>query len=72
LTHEEKIKLGVTRLLPTSLKEALGELEKDREWIEGALGKNYINLFLILKRKEMEKLAQLGVDERKMLLIQYF
>jgi glutamine synthetase len=71
-SDEEKAALGLTRLLPTSLDAALEELEKDRPWVEGALGKEYMKWFFILKKAEMKKLAEMDADERKLLMIQHF
>ena len=72
LSEEQRTGLGITKLLPKTFEEALAEVEADRAWVETALGKDYVNWFLTLKKFEAESLAKLDIRERKTLLLNHF
>lgn len=69
LSDEEKQQIGLTQLLPASLGEALEELEKNRTWVDGVLGADYVKWFMILKKAEMTQMSDMDQDQRKLLLI---
>jgi glutamine synthetase len=58
--------------LPHTLEEALAALERGREWVEGALGKDYVAWFLSLKGEEMKMWKDMVPNERKLKLIKYY
>lgn len=71
-TEEEKEKLGMTKLLPKSLDTALEELEKDRAWADKALGPEYVDWFLALKRAEMKTVSEMESKQRRLHMLNFF
>ena len=71
MTDEEKEEMGL-KLLPASLEEALEALEKAKEWMGGALGKEYVEWFLTLKREEMTAWKEMDVDARRLKLTTFY
>lgn len=71
-SQEELAEMGHTKILPPTLDEALTELEADLEWAEKALGKEYVQFFLIVKRAEVKALSEMDVEARRKLMIQHF
>ncbi|KAF5638044.1 fluG-like protein [Fusarium sp. NRRL 52700] len=71
-SDEEREKMGLTRLLPTSLDAALKELEDDRSWADSVLGQGYIDWFLALKRAEMETVLKMETKERRLHMLSFF
>ncbi len=72
LSEEQKRELGLTQLLPASLDEALEALEKGRGWMEGALGKEYVEWFVTLKGEEMKMWKGMDIDERRLKLTTFY
>ncbi|KAM0279625.1 hypothetical protein ACHAO9_011604 [Fusarium lateritium] len=71
-TEEEREKLGMTKLLPKSLEAALEELEKDKAWADKALGEEYVDWFLALKRAEIKTLSETESKQRRFQLLNFF
>ncbi|KAF9765756.1 hypothetical protein IL306_001896 [Fusarium sp. DS 682] len=71
-SDDEREKMGLTKLLPTSLEAALQELEDDKTWADEVLGQGYIDWFLALKRAEMETLSKMETKERRLHLLSFF
>ncbi|PNP76973.1 hypothetical protein FNYG_09586 [Fusarium nygamai] len=71
-SDEEREKMGLTKLLPTSLEAALKELEDDRAWADSVLGQGYIDWFLALKRAEMKTVSKMEIKERRMHMLSFF
>lgn len=71
-SEEEREKMGLTKLLPTSLEVALKELEDDRVWADGVLGQGYIDWFLALKRAEMNTVSKMEIKERRLHMLSFF
>lgn len=72
LSEEQRQGLGITKLLPKTLEEALQEVEADMVWAESALGKEYAKWFVTLKKGEAAALSKMDVRERRTLLLQHF
>ena len=64
--------LGITRPLPATFREALQEVRQDRAWMNGALGKEYVDWFLILKQAELETLGKMNGVDRTHLMVSHF
>jgi glutamine synthetase len=64
--------MGMTELLPKTLEEALDIFEKNREWLSGALGKEYVDWFLVLKRHELKTASGMETDARRLKMIDHF
>ncbi len=64
LTAKEREKLGIEEKLPTSLKEALEELDED-EGLADMLGKEVVIRYKKLKEAEAELLNVMDADERR-------
>lgn len=71
-SEEEREKMGLTKLLPTSLEVALKELEDDRAWADSVLGQGYIDWFLALKRAEMNTVLKMETKERRLYMLSFF
>jgi glutamine synthetase len=71
-SDEEREKMGLTKLLPTSLEAALTELEDDRAWADSVLGQEYIDWFLALKRAEMNTVSKMETKERRLHMLSFF
>ncbi|KAF4953552.1 hypothetical protein FGADI_5888 [Fusarium gaditjirri] len=71
-SDEEREKMGLTKLLPTSLEAALKALEDDRTWADGVLGHGYIDWFLVLKRAEMNTVLKMETKERRLHMLSFF
>ncbi|KAH7466598.1 hypothetical protein FOMA001_g16340 [Fusarium oxysporum f. sp. matthiolae] len=71
-SDEEREKMGLTKLLPTSLEAALTELEDDRAWADSVLGQEYIDWFLALKRVEMNTSSKMETKERRLHMLSFF
>ncbi|KAF5566833.1 fluG-like protein [Fusarium phyllophilum] len=71
-SDEERKKMGLTELLPTSLEAALKELEDDRAWADSVLGQGYIDWFLALKRAEMKSVSKMETKVRRMHMLSFF
>lgn len=64
MIEAERQQLGITISLPRSLKAALKALEED-EVLKARLGKDLMDRYLFVKRKEEEKFASLTIAERR-------
>ncbi|KAI1035364.1 hypothetical protein LB504_005902 [Fusarium proliferatum] len=71
-SEEDREKMGLAKLLPTSLEVALKELEDDRVWADGVLGQGYIDWFLALKRAEMDTVSKMETKERRLHMLSFF
>ncbi|CVK85546.1 hypothetical protein LB506_005574 [Fusarium annulatum] len=71
-SEEEREKMGLTKLLPTSLEVALKELEDDRAWADSVLGRGYIDWFLAIKRAEMNTVSKMETKERRLHMLSFF
>ncbi|KAF5252394.1 hypothetical protein FANTH_2694 [Fusarium anthophilum] len=71
-SDEEREKMGLTKLLPTSLHAALKELEDDRVWADSVLGQGYIDWFLALKQAEMKTVSKMETKERRLHMLSFF
>ncbi|KAF4450363.1 hypothetical protein F53441_6487 [Fusarium austroafricanum] len=71
-SEEEREKMGMSKLLPTSLEVALKELEDDRTWADGVLGSEYVDWFLALKKAEMETVSKMETKERRLHMLSFF
>ncbi|KAF4438520.1 hypothetical protein FACUT_4795 [Fusarium acutatum] len=71
-SDEERKKMGLTKLLPTSLEAALKELEDDRAWADSVLGQGYIDWFLALKRAQMKTVSEMQTKERILHMLSFF
>lgn len=71
LSQDERLELGIVKMLPRTLKESLRELEAD-ETLGPALGWGLVTDYLALKRFEMEKLGVMGEKERRRWLIERY
>lgn len=72
LTEEQRKELNLVTPLPTTLEEALGKIEADREWVESVLGKDYVYWFLLNKKSDVEVLSKMDVRQRRTLLTKLF
>ena len=72
LSEDEVKQNGLGTLLPTSLAEALKAFGDDKEWLETALGKDYVKWFQIIKSEELEALAKMDPDVRREMLMKVF
>lgn len=64
--------MGLTKPLPTSLEEALKELENDWTWAIRVLGQEYVEWFIALKKAEIESLGKMDVKERRLMMLDLF
>jgi glutamine synthetase len=64
--------MGLTEPLPTSLEEALKELESDFDWATRVLGQEYVEWYIALKKAEIQTLSKMGAKERRLLLLDTF
>ncbi|KAL2157697.1 hypothetical protein VTH06DRAFT_5180 [Thermothelomyces fergusii] len=71
LTANDRRELGVTQMLPADLGEALGALKEDAELV-GLMGAELVERHVAVKSFEMEILAKMSDDERKVWLIDRF
>lgn len=71
-SDEEREKMGLTKLLPTSLEAALNELADDRAWANSVLGEEYIDWFLALKRAEMKTVSKMETRKRRIHMLSFF
>ncbi|KAM0229838.1 hypothetical protein ACHAPO_009732 [Fusarium lateritium] len=71
-SEEERQKMGLTKPLPSSLEEALKELESDIDWAIRVLGREYVEWFIALKKAEIEALSKMEVKERRLFLLDTF
>ncbi|KAH7183459.1 uncharacterized protein B0J16DRAFT_164363 [Fusarium flagelliforme] len=71
-SEEEKEKMGLTKPLPTSLEEALKELENDWTWATHVLGQEYVEWFVALKKAEIESLGKMDAKERRLMMLELF
>ncbi|CEI70709.1 hypothetical protein FVEN_g806 [Fusarium venenatum] len=71
-SEEERQKMGLTKSLPSSLEEALKELESDMDWAICVLGREYVEWFIALKKAEAEALSKMEAKERRLLLLDTF
>jgi glutamine synthetase len=60
------------KLLPKSLETALEELEKDKTWADNALGPEYVEWFLALKRAEMKTVSEMESKQRRLHMLNFF
>ena len=67
LTDEERETLGV-ELLPTSVPEALGELEQD-EVLKNALGDEYYKVYSAMRRFGHEERGDYDLEKERILLL---
>ena len=71
LSEEEKKELGITKGFPTTLEEALEELEED-DVLEDVLQKEVVARYIAVKKAEMGLLNGLGADEMREWLIERY
>lgn len=71
-SEQERETMGLTKLLPTSLDEALKELENDWAWATSVLGQEYVEWFMALKKAEIETLSKMNVKERRLMMLNLF
>jgi glutamine synthetase len=71
LTDEERKKLGIEEKLPTSLEEALEELEEDEGLVE-MLGKEVVARFIAVKKAEADMLNGMEAHEKREWIIERY
>lgn len=68
LSGEERRKLGITKMFPKDLKDALEALEMDTELVD-LLNKDFVRRYIDLKTAELEMLEPMEATERRQWLI---
>lgn len=68
LSGSEREKLGITKMFPTDLREALEELEKDNE-LGDLLNRDFLRRYIDMKTAELEMLEPMEATERRQWLI---
>ncbi|RHZ52886.1 hypothetical protein Glove_456g18 [Diversispora epigaea] len=71
LTDEERIKLGITERMPSSLRQTLDALKQDTEIIK-AMGEELVKCYIGVKETELSHCENLTDDEQLALLIKRF
>lgn len=71
LSKEERKELGITKGFPTTLEEALDELEED-DMLEDVLEKEVVARYIGVKKAEMGLFNGLGADEMQGWLIERY
>jgi glutamine synthetase len=71
MTEEERSAVGITTQLPNTLEKSLFALEKD-EVLRKALGTNFVENYIALKKAEMEKLRGFGEEKRRLWLMERY
>jgi glutamine synthetase len=71
MSEEELSAVGITTKLPNTLEKSLSELGKD-EVLKKALGKGFIENYIVLKKAEMKKLRGFGEEKRRLWLMERY
>ena len=71
LTDNDRAELGVTRMLPTGLEEALEALKEDDTMVE-LLGEELVERYVAVKEAELRMLGALKEDERRQWIIERY
>ena len=71
MTEEERRAVGITTQLPNTLEKSLFALEKD-EVLRRALGTNFVENYIALKKAEMKKLRGFGEEKRRLWLMERY
>lgn len=71
LSEAERKRLGISQRLPSSIAEALGHLQEDKR-LRKILGNAVIDNYLVVKKAETEKFAEMEPDKRRNWLIERY
>jgi glutamine synthetase len=72
IPEEERRSLGLTEPLPGSLEEALEVLDKNKTWVESAVGEYYTDIYVALKKEEINLWQSMEVDARRLTLTTFY
>ncbi len=71
LSSDEKIAIGITKKLPTSIDEAIAAAEQDSE-LEQALPSGVLKHFITMKKAEQAMLGEMSEKDRKVWLMERY
>ena len=71
LTSEQRLKMGITTLLPKNITESLAAVESDIS-LQELLGKSLVSTYATVKRAEKEMLDRMDQSERGLWLLERY
>lgn len=71
MTSEQLQEYGITRKLPKGIEAALEALETYKTFVE-CLPKDLVEMYLVMKRVEQQKLADMEPEKRRQWLIERY
>lgn len=71
LSSAQRADLGITTKLPKSIAESSAALKRDED-LKDLLGKGFVRNYLIVKRRECDKLNAMNEAERRKWLVEQY